>query len=121
MKRIIKLVFLICLFDFSIYVYAVALGKAKMVIKQLQILYPTELSDNNQDLLNTYSLLYFCRNDNAFSEFNKTFNSAMSSAFTPQSSGSGSGGGFSGGGGSGGGGGGGGRLLKTKFIRLTKT
>lgn len=102
-------------------VYAVALGKAKTVIKQLQIMYPTELSDNNQDLLNTYSLLYFCRNNNAFSEFNKTFNSAMSSAFTPQSSGSGSGGGFSGGGGSGGGGGGGGRLLKTKFIRLTKT
>lgn len=96
-------------------VYAVALGKAKKVIKQLQIMYPTELTDNNTDLLNTYSLLYFCRNDNAFSEFNKTFNSAMSSAFTPQSSGSGSGGGFSGGGGSGGGGGGGGRFLKHKI------
>jgi len=93
-------------------VYAVALGKAKTVIKQLKIMYPTELTDNNTDLLNTYSLLYFCRNDNVFTDFNKTFNSAMSSAFTPQSSGSGSGGGFSGGGGSGGGGGGGGRFLK---------
>lgn len=93
-------------------VYAVALGKAKTVIKQLQVMYPTELADNNVDLMNTYALLYFCRNDNAFSSFNKTFNLALSTAFTPQSSGSGSGGGFSGGGGSGGGGGGGGRFLK---------
>lgn len=89
-------------------VYAVALGKAKMVIEQLQVMYPTELAETNTNLYTDYTVMSFCRDTSTFSTFDRTFNKATASAFTPSSSGSGGGGGFSGGGGSGGGGGGGG-------------
>ncbi len=89
-------------------VYAVALGKARKVIKQLEVMYPTELNSANDTLYTNYAIMNLCRDSSAYSSFDKTFSSAMTTAFTPQSSGSGSGGGFSGGGGSGGGGGGGG-------------
>lgn len=80
-------------------VYAVAFGKAKQVIKQLEIMYPDELAQINTGVYSNYALMRLCNDSDSFSNFNKTFNSAMSTAFTPQSSGSGSGGGFSGGGG----------------------
>lgn len=89
-------------------VYAVALGKAKKVIEQLKVMYPTELDETNTNLYTNYAVMSFCRDTNVFSTFDRTFSNATSSAFTPSSSGSGGGGGFSGGGGSGGGGGGGG-------------
>lgn len=89
-------------------VYAVALGKARKVIKQLEIMYPTELNSTNDSLYTNYAIMSLCKDSSTYSSFNRTFNSAITTSFTPQSSGSGSGGGFSGGGGSGGGGGGGG-------------
>lgn len=89
-------------------VYAVALGKARKVIKQLEIMYPTELNSTNDSLYTNYAIMSLCKDSSTYSSFNRTFNSAITTSFTPQSSGGGSGGGFSGGGGSGGGGGGGG-------------
>lgn len=89
-------------------VYAVALGNAKKVIDQLQVMYPNELAETNADLYTNYAVMSFCRDSHAFSSFDRSFSYSITAAFTPSSSGSGAGGGFSGGGGSGGGGGGGG-------------
>ena len=95
-------------------VYAISLGVAKQVIKQLPLVF------SDADLQNThltYMYGYNMHNFNNFtSAFDRTISSvdhaishAMSVANSTNSSSSGSGGGFSGGGFGGGGGGGGGR------------
>lgn len=93
-------------------VYAVTLGVAKEVIKQLELVYP-----NMQD--GDYSFgygwfyfgpdMHFAGLQNSFDSITNSVDQAISTAqaaVTPASSGSGGGGGFSGGGGGGGGGGG---------------
>ncbi len=71
-------------------VYAIGLGIADKVLKQLKDIYPeiTELED-------TYSGIY---HSNTYHSFSSSFNSVSTGAFTYSSS-TGSGGGFSGGGG----------------------
>lgn len=88
-------------------VYAIPLGVAKEVIKQLQLLYPT-LEENNRPFgygwyygTNTFSAL-----DSIGSILTKNITQSIRTATSSQSSGSGRGGGFSGGGGGGMGGGG---------------
>lgn len=95
-------------------VYAISLGVAKEVIKQLPIVFTdTELDNNNLTFLYGSSFGYFSGFSNMFDNTISTVESAVSKATeiasSVNSSGSGSGGGFSGGssGGSGGGGGGG--------------
>lgn len=95
-------------------VYAIPLGVAKEVLKQLKIILPQE-EFYNQD---TTPLLYATaaygvddmvyRFDNLTNALNSSVSSIISVANSSDSSSSGSGGGFSSGGGDGGGGGGGG-------------
>ena len=95
-------------------VYAVVLGQAKALVKQLPLRYPA-LQD--EAYLSHYPVFWMMYSSNstmrgddfsAFTGISKGFNSAISDAHTAMSSdssGSGGGGGFSGGGGGGGGGG----------------
>lgn len=107
-------------------VYAVALGVAKEVIKQLPIVYP-QVNDPNYQFAPYWGSMYHSRyrsdgilQDTSYAGFNTlsslvdsmdaTWNNAYSAATSSGSSsgsGGGDGGGFSGGGGDGGGGGGG--------------
>ena len=74
-------------------VYATAFGIAEKVIKQLKIVYPEYMDNNN--FANNYATMYLLMHTD-FSRSFGTIGSTMTSSF---SSGSGGGGGFSGGGG----------------------
>ncbi|HZK24990.1 MAG TPA: DUF2207 domain-containing protein [Oscillospiraceae bacterium] len=94
-------------------VYAITLGVAKEVIKQLQLVFPLE--SDGQSFGNgwfmysgAYRAASFAAMTRSFDKLNQSFNETVRIASSPPSSGSGGGGGFSGGGGFGGGGGGGG-------------
>jgi uncharacterized membrane protein len=92
-------------------VYAITLGVAKEVMKQLQVVYP-DMTENNRQF--GYGWYYYgATSANSMSSLGNSFDSLTSSisnsittALSSTSSGSGGGGGFSGGGGGGGGGGG---------------
>ncbi|MDR5659687.1 DUF2207 domain-containing protein [Serpentinicella sp. ANB-PHB4] len=94
-------------------VYAVTLGVAKEVMKQLQVVFPN-LTDGNRSF--GYGWYYYSVGSRAslnsphtgFQGLTSSINNSITAARSHASSGSGSGGGFSGGGGFGGGGGGGG-------------
>lgn len=81
-------------------VYATALGVSKQVIKELKIVFPTEFEDSN-NMFNTYVTICLLSDNNTFSTFSNSFNSATTTAFSSPSSSNGSGGGFSGGAGGG--------------------
>ncbi|MBV1759034.1 MAG: DUF2207 domain-containing protein [Dethiosulfatibacter sp.] len=92
-------------------VYAITLGVAKEVMKQLQVVYPDMTEGNRQFGYGWY--YYGMASSNSMSSLGNSFDSLTSSisnsittALSSTSSGSGGGGGFSGGGGGGGGGGG---------------
>lgn len=92
-------------------VYAITLGVAKEVMKQLQVVYP-DMTEGNRSF--GYGWYYYgMASSNSMSSLGNSFDSLTSSisnsittALSSTSSGSGGGGGFSGGGGGGGGGGG---------------
>ncbi len=85
-------------------VYAVALGVAKQVIKQLQVVYP---QIREQTHMTIAPCLYMAMNNPAsFDRIGTSMQQSFRTARSSSSSGSGGGGGFSGGGGGGGGGGG---------------
>jgi len=92
-------------------VYAVTLGVAKEVMKELQVVYP-DLRDG--DYRFGYGWYYYGavtggsidNLTNSFDNLTTSINSSLNTAISNTSSGSGGGGGFSGGGGGGGGGGG---------------
>jgi uncharacterized membrane protein len=92
-------------------VYAVTLGVAKEVMKELQIVYP-DLKDG--DYRFGYGWYYYSAATgssidnltNSFDNLTTSINNSLNTALSNTSSGSGGGGGFSGGGGGGGGGGG---------------
>ena len=96
-------------------VYAITLGVAKEVMKQLQIVFPN-LQEGNRTF--GYGWYYYGAGVGSYASFNSlshsfdslttNLNSSINTALSHTSSGSGTGGGFSGGGGFGGGGGGGG-------------
>jgi len=92
-------------------IYAISLGVAKEVIKQLKIVF-TEQDFNNSGLTYMYygyyghSINHFDAIERATSSLTKTVESTYNQAVSKMSSSSGGGGGFSGGGGGGGGGGG---------------
>ncbi|MGE5678791.1 MAG: DUF2207 domain-containing protein, partial [Pseudomonadota bacterium] len=92
-------------------VYAITLGVAKEVIKQLQLVFRDE-DFNNSSLTYMYyghygyHVNYFDAIDNVTNKMVKTTESVYTQAISKMSSSSGGGGGFSGGGGGGGGGGG---------------
>ncbi|QUH26479.1 DUF2207 domain-containing protein [Serpentinicella alkaliphila] len=96
-------------------VYAITLGVAKEVIKQLQILFPNLQEGNHHFGYGWYyyrgtSVGSFNSLTNSFSTLTTNLNNSINTAISKSSSGTGSGGGFSSGGGFGGGGGrGGGR------------
>ncbi len=95
-------------------VYAISLGVAKEVIKQLPLVFSdTDLQDTHLTFMYGYSMHNFNNFANTFdrtiSSVDTAISRAMSVANSTNSSSSGGGGGFSGGGSSGGGGGGGGR------------
>jgi len=50
-------------------VYAVALGKARKVIKQLEIMYPTELNSTNDSLYTNYAIMSLCKDSSTYSSF----------------------------------------------------
>jgi uncharacterized membrane protein len=94
-------------------VYAIPLGVADRVLRQLRALYPAE------ELAGRTAMTWYTPTSggggpqgasliDSVRAFTATFSSTVATAASPASSGSGGGGGFSGGGGSGGGGGGGG-------------
>ncbi len=92
-------------------VYAITLGVAKEVIKQLQVVYPN-MTENNRPF--GYGWYYYGLHathattslGNSFEGLTNNINHSITTALSSISSGSGKGGGFSGGGGFGGGGGG---------------
>ncbi len=92
-------------------VYAVALGVAKEVMKELQVVYP-DLKDG--DYRFGYGWFYYSAVTGrsidsitkSFDSLTSSINNSLNTALSNTSSGSGGGGGFSGGGGGGGGGGG---------------
>lgn len=87
-------------------VYAVVLGVAKDVIRQLQVLAPQLASDPGY--ASSWLFMGMSPSDNhAIGSLCSSFVSSVQVAMSPSSSGSGGGGGFSSGGGGGGGGGGG--------------
>ncbi len=93
-------------------VYAISLGVAKEVLKQLELVYPN-LQQGNYRF--AYGWFYFHHGhmgvlglSHGLNSITSTMQSSLRAATTPKSSGAGRGGGFSGGGGFGGGGGGGG-------------
>jgi len=92
-------------------VYAISLGVAKEVIKQLKMVF-TEHDFNNRGLTYMYygyyghGINHFDALERATSSLTKTVESTYKQAVSKMSSSSGGGGGFSGGGGGGGGGGG---------------
>lgn len=93
-------------------VYAITLGVAKEVIKQLQIVFPNLESDGHTFgrswfVYGTHQLASINAMTRSFDSINRHLNETIRIASSPRSSGSGRGGGFSGGGGSFGGGGGG--------------
>jgi len=77
-------------------VYATALGISKKVIKQLKIVFPTEFEENS-NMFGTYMTINLLSDSDVFSNFESSFSSAASTAFSAPSSSTGSGGGFSGG------------------------
>ena len=77
-------------------VYATGLGIAKKVIKQLKIVFPSEF-DENSEMFGTYATISILSDSSAFSNFESSFSSATSDAFSAPSSADGSGGGLSGG------------------------
>lgn len=77
-------------------VYATAFGIAEKVIKQLKIVYPQYMDNNN--FANNYATMYLLMH----TDFSRSFGTIGSTMNTSFSSGSGGGGGFSGGGGGGG-------------------
>lgn len=86
-------------------VYAVSLGVAKEVMKQLQVVYP-ELKEQSFIAGTAWSRMAVAQGS-GFNSLNSTLQQSFKTAFhSSSSSGSGGGGGFSGGGGRGGGGGG---------------
>jgi len=94
-------------------VYAISLGVAKEVIRQLPLVFTdADLQNNHLTFMYGYSFHNFAAFTNAFDTTVDSVNSAISNAFSvansTNSSASGSGGGFSGGSSGGGGGGGGG-------------
>lgn len=93
-------------------VYAISLGVAKEVLKQLELVYPNLQQGDHRF---AYGWFYFHRGhmgllsmSRGLNSITNTMQSSLRAATTPKSSGAGRGGGFSGGGGFGGGGGGGG-------------
>ncbi|MCW3490165.1 DUF2207 domain-containing protein [Dethiobacter alkaliphilus] len=95
-------------------VYAITLGVAKEVIKQLQIVYPNMESGGHR-FGGTWFYMYGARGPASFSSMTNSFDNltsqisqSLQTATSSSSSGSGRGGGFTGGGGGGFGGGGGG-------------
>ena len=85
-------------------VYAVTLGVAKQVIKQLQVVYP-QLHDQAHLAASPYMYMVMS-NPASFDSLTSSMQQSFRVARSSSSSGSGGGGGFSGGGGGGGGGGG---------------
>ncbi|MBN2285788.1 MAG: DUF2207 domain-containing protein [Tissierellales bacterium] len=92
-------------------IYAITLGVAKEVIKQLEIFFPNLTEDNRPFGYGWYYYNMSPSNSmdslgNSFESLTSGISQSLTSALSKTSSGSGGGGGFSGGGGGGGGGGG---------------
>lgn len=85
-------------------VYAVALGVAKQVMKQLEVVYP-QLKDKSYLAGTAWHRMGLLSAAGGFNDLTSVMQQSFRSAFSSTSSGSGKGGGFSGGGGGGGGGG----------------